>query len=83
MPPNSQSVAQIQRITGISEPTLYTWRNKYQREGMAVPADPSNPENWSGQDKLVVVIETAALNEHELSEYCRADSTLKCKIFSE
>ena len=36
-----------------------------------MPADPSNPENWSGEDKLAVVIETAALNEQELSEYCR------------
>jgi len=71
MPPNSQSVAQISRETGISEPTLYTWKKQYQREGKAVPADPSNPENWSGEDKLAVVIETAALNEQELSEYCR------------
>ena len=36
-----------------------------------MPADPSNPENWSGQDKLAVIIETASLNEQELSEYCR------------
>ena len=71
MPPNSQSVAQISRETGISEPTLYTWKTQYQREGKAVPADPSNPENWSGEDKLAVVIETAVLNEQELSEYCR------------
>ena len=71
MPPNSQSVAQISRETGVCEPTLYTWKKQYQREGAAVPADPSNPENWSGQDKLAVVIETAALNEQELSEYCR------------
>ena len=71
MPPNSMSVAQVSRETGISEPTLYTWKNKYQSEGKLVPADPSNPENWKGKDKLAVVIETAALNEHELSEYCR------------
>lgn len=71
MPPNSQSVAQISRETGVCEPTLYTWKKQYQREGIAVPADPSNPENWSGQNKLAVVIETAALNEQELSEYCR------------
>ena len=71
MPPNSQSVAQISRDTGICGPTLYTWKKQYQREGIAVPADPSNPENWSGEDKLAVVIETAALNEQELSEYCR------------
>lgn len=36
-----------------------------------MPADPSNPENWSGKNKLAVVIETAALNEEELSAYCR------------
>ena len=63
MQPNSQSVAQISRETGVCEPTLYTWKKHYQREGVAVHADPSNPENWSGEDKLAVVIETAALNE--------------------
>ncbi|MBT5236251.1 MAG: transposase, partial [Candidatus Marinimicrobia bacterium] len=30
MPPNSQSVAQISRDTGVCGPTLYTWKNKYQ-----------------------------------------------------
>jgi len=71
MPPNSQSVAHISRETGVCVPTLYTWKHKYQNEGRAVPADPSNPENWSGQNKLAVVIEIAALNEQALSEYCR------------
>ena len=71
MPPNAQSIAQISRATGVSEPTLYTWRNQYRHEGKAVPADPANPENWSGANKLAVVIETAALNEEQLSEYCR------------
>ena len=66
------SVAQISRDTGVSEPTLYNWRNRYRHEGKAVPADPSNPENWSGENKLAVVIETAALNEEELAEYCRS-----------
>ena len=36
-----------------------------------VPADPSNPDNWSGENKLAVVIETASLNEEELAAYCR------------
>ena len=71
MLPNAQSVAQIHRDTGVSEPTLYNWRNQYKNEGRAVPANPSNPENWSAQDKLAVVIETASLNEQALSEYCR------------
>lgn len=71
MAPNAMSVAQVSRETGVSEQTLYTWRNRFRNQGKAVPADPSNPENWSGENKLAVVIETAALNEEELAEYCR------------
>jgi len=47
------------------------WRNRFRHEGRAVPADAKNPENWSGENKLAVVIETAALNEEQLAEYCR------------
>ncbi len=71
MPPNAESVAQVHRDTDVSEATLYLWRNEYRDKGMAVPADPSNPENWSGENKLAVVIETASLNEVQLGEYCR------------
>jgi len=71
MPPDAKSVALVARETGVSVPTLHAWRNRARSAGRAVPADPSNPENWSGADKLAVVIETAALNEEELSEYCR------------
>ncbi|WP_299945351.1 transposase [uncultured Microbulbifer sp.] len=71
MPPNAMSVAQVSRKTGVSEPTLYNWRNQFRNQGVAVPADPKNPENWSGENKLAVVIETAALNEEQLAEYCR------------
>jgi transposase len=71
MPPNAMSVADVNREVGISTATLYNWRNQFRSEGNAVPADPSNPENWSGENKLAVVIESAGLNEQELSEYCR------------
>jgi transposase-like protein len=71
MPPNAMSVAQVSRETGVSEQTLYNWRNRFRHEGRAVPADSKNPENWSGENKLAVIIETAALNEEQLAEYCR------------
>lgn len=71
MPPNALSVAEVSRQVGVSEQTLYNWRNQHRRKGKAVPADSSTPENWSGESKLAVVIETAALNEIELAEYCR------------
>ena len=71
MPPNSRSVAQIQSETGVSKLTLYKWKNNFLNEGKAVPANPSNPESWSGKDKLAIVIEIATFNQQELSEYCR------------
>lgn len=71
MPPNSQSVAQIHRDTGVSEAALYNWKNRFKNQGKAVPADPNNPENWSAENKLSIIIEIACLNEQALSEYCR------------
>lgn len=71
MPPNAVTVAQVSRDLGVAAQTLYNWRNRIRQEGKAVPADPKNPEGWSGESKLAVVIETAALNEAALAEYCR------------
>ena len=36
-----------------------------------MPADGKNPEKWSSEDKFAIVLETASLNEAELSQYCR------------
>lgn len=71
MPPNAIPVQEIGRETGVSDVTLYKWRNEYRNKGVAVPGNDIKPDNWKGQDKLAVVIETAALNETELGEYCR------------
>ncbi len=61
MLPKAKSVGQGSRETGVSKQSLYNWRNKYRKEGKGVPADGSNPENWSGENKLAVVIEVAGL----------------------
>jgi len=71
MPPNAMPIREVKRATGVTDVTLYKWRNEYRKKGVAVPGDDIKPDNWTGQDKLAVVIETAALNESELSEYCR------------
>jgi transposase-like protein len=71
MPPNSQTVQQISQESSIPYGTLYAWKTKYQQKGISVPADSSNPDKWSGKNKLAVVIEAASLNSAELSEYCR------------
>lgn len=71
MPPNAQPVSRVSRELGVANATLYKWRNHYRDKGIAVPGDNSNPDKWGAKDKLAAVIETAALNETELSEYCR------------
>ena len=72
MPPNAQTVAHVSRKVGVSEPTLYNWRSEYRAKGYVVPADDSTPDKWNGKSKLAVLVETAAMNEAELSEYCRS-----------
>jgi len=71
MPPENTSVPVLSRETGISDVTLYHWRKQARGKGFAVPGNGKNPEHWSPEDKFAVVLETAAMNEAELSEYCR------------
>ena len=56
---------------GISEATLYNWRKAAWAEGRLLPDGDSTPAGWSSADKFAAVLETAALNEQELAEYCR------------
>ncbi|MCF1456267.1 MAG: transposase [Shewanella sp.] len=71
MPPNNVSVSQLVRDTGISDVTLYTWRKIAISKGVPVPGDGKNPDQWTSENKLAVIIEAAALNEAEMAEYCR------------
>lgn len=71
MPPLNTPISQLIKETGISEATLYTWRKQARKQGLAVPGDGKNPEDWSSEDKFAVVLETATLNKAELAEYCR------------
>lgn len=64
-------ISELARENGISEQTLYTWRRNLKAQGVPVPGNGKNAEDWSSKDKFGVVLETAGLNEAELSEYCR------------
>lgn len=76
LPPLNRSVAQLAAEEGISEQTLYNWRNQLKAQGYAVPVSGQKPDDWSGEAKLAVVIETAPLSETELSQYCREKGVL-------
>ena len=71
MPPMNKLISELARENGISEQTLYTWRRNLKAQGVPVPGNGKNAEEWSSTDKFGVVLETAGLNEAELAEYCR------------
>lgn len=73
MSPNGRSISEMHRSMGISEQTLYSWRNKYAGEKETGSGRKSNPEKWDGERKLQVLTETAGLNQQEMSEYCREE----------
>ena len=71
LPPNNESISTIAKEEGLSEQTLRNWRDKARKEGYAAPGIDSQPDNWSTQDKFLVVVETASMNEADLAEYAR------------
>ena len=71
LPPNNRSIREIAEQEGISEATLYNWRKAARSEGRLLPDGDQTPAGWTAADKFAAVVETAALNEAELSAWCR------------
>lgn len=72
LPPENRTVREVAEEEGISEVTLYTWRKQARERGVPVPGSGKRTEEWSGEAKFAVVVETAGMSEAELSEYCRS-----------
>ena len=71
LPPNNVAIRQLAHEEGISEATLHKWRSEARGKGQLLPDANAGPEGWSSRDKFAAVLETAALNDADLSEYCR------------
>lgn len=71
MPPQNEPVAKLSEVTGVTEVTLYKWRKEARAAGSATPGNGQTSDKWSSQDKFLVVMETFAMNEADLAEYCR------------
>lgn len=65
------SVRKFAELEGINLSTLYSWQKKFNTAGFSVSKE-SSSDKWSSEEKFAVVLETSALAEAELSEYCRA-----------
>jgi transposase-like protein len=72
LPPQSVPVPELARETGIPKDTLYSWRSRALKEGQGGTASTSHGrvERSSGE-KFAIVLESAALDEAQLSAYCR------------
>jgi transposase-like protein len=64
------SLIAVERV-GISDATLHKWRAEARGKGQLLPDADAGPEGWTSRDKFAAVLETAALNEADLAEYCR------------
>lgn len=71
LPPNNKTIKALAEEEGISQATLYSWRNAARAKGRLMPDGDTSLAGWNAADKFAAVLETAALNEAELSAYCR------------
>jgi len=78
LPPNNMAIRHLAQEEGISQATLHKWRAQAREKGQLLPDADAGPEGWSSRDKFAAVLETAALNQADLAEYCR-----KRGLFSE
>ena len=68
MAPENKPAAELARETGIAYQTLYTWRRQLKTQGIAVPGNGKNSEQWSSEDKFAVVLETATMSMADQAE---------------
>src|ERR1039457_5139188 len=71
LPPNNARIADIVKETGVPNDVLYDWRARYRNKQGSSPVSCKSSNQYSADDKLAVIIETATFNETELSEYGR------------
>jgi transposase-like protein len=70
-PPHNKTIKELAQEEGICEATLYNWRKEARAQGRLLPDGETSPQGWCAADKFAAVVETAALNEEQLSAYCR------------
>jgi transposase-like protein len=76
--PNARPVSALAREAGVPEGTLFRWKKETILGGMSAdrPDDKTSPptkppQQWSGEEKLAVVLEAAAVPEAELGAFLR------------
>ncbi len=63
LPPNNQSITKISKQEGIPEVTLRKWRDSARANGQAAPATDGGSDDWSTEDKFLIVVETSGMTD--------------------
>lgn len=71
LPPNNAYIPELSKETGIPKDTLYMWRLKARGKRLHPSSKQPVAKSLSGEDKFNIVVETASMNQEELSAYCR------------
>lgn len=71
LPPHARSVAEVSAEEGICTATLFNWRNGAREQGQSMPDSDKPAKSWSSEEKFTLVMQSAAMNQSELAEYCR------------
>lgn len=71
LPPNNKTIPEISKEEWICEGTLYNWRKSARAAGRLMLDGDRTPSGWCSADKFAAVVETASMNEAEMSAYCR------------
>ena len=70
--PINRTVVELSGSTGISVVTLRTWLSAARVEA----GQSAVPGSWSSAEKFRLVLETAAMSQEEVAQYCRSKSVL-------
>ena len=71
LPPNSESMSQVSRDTGISLQTLMNWKNQAIASGQTV-SEEKETSKLSSKERFFLVAATLPMNESELGEFARS-----------
>ena len=80
LPPTNMALRRLSQEEGISEAVLHKWRAEARGKGQLLPDANAGPAGWCSRDKFAAVLETAALNEADLAEYCRKRGVFAAQI---
>lgn len=78
--PNAISATQLSKETGLHQATLSRWvkeastlerKMARKKSPTPTPQPPKQPQEWSPEEKLAIVLEASALSEGELGVYLR------------